>query len=96
MNYDETIQYLSRSKSNLRCQEVCNILTDLGFTVKSGKSFNHKGFSHRAIKHFYGGTFNCGHGKNPQINQRYIENILNILKKYKQEIKNYLEDSDHI
>jgi hypothetical protein len=87
MKYDEAMYCLTTSKGNLRCLEVVKILESLGFTVKAGKNFNHKGFTHEEIKNFRGGTFNCGHGKNPQVNKHYLENIISILKKYEDKIR---------
>jgi hypothetical protein len=93
MNYDEVVNRLIVSKGNLRCQEICYLLEQLGFRVKSGKNFNHKVFSHQTIKKFHGGAFNCGHGKNPLVNKHYIGNILTILREYEEDIRNYLDDA---
>jgi hypothetical protein len=82
----KVIQYLNSNKTNLRCNDVRDVLEDFGFTVKEGKKGNHRRYMHREIPEFRGANYDCGHGKNSKVLPRYIENVVKVLNKYEQEI----------
>jgi predicted RNA binding protein YcfA (HicA-like mRNA interferase family) len=83
---EEVILILQQRKTNLCCEEVKNLLQSLGFIVRDGKNGGHKIFVHPKITGFFSGSFNCGHGKNPEIKPSYISGIIKILKQYKGEL----------
>jgi hypothetical protein len=83
---DALIADWKRRKASLRCQEVADGLGSLGFVVKEGKAPGHKTFSHPDLADFHGGSWNCGHGKNPEILRAYIVNIIRILEQYRDEL----------
>lgn len=77
--YDLVIETLRTKKAAIRCSEVVNLLESLGFRVSSGKSPGHKVYTHPGLAEFYSASFNCDHGKNPQIKSAYVTNILRVL-----------------
>ena len=83
---DQLISEWSSRKASLRCSDVVRGLTELGFVVKPGKSPGHKTYSHPHLRHFFGASFNCGHGKNPEVLSRYIGLILKVLRQYQEEL----------
>jgi len=85
------INELQQHKANLCCGEVKNLLESLGFEVSDGKKGGHKIFTHQGLPSFYSGSYNCGHGKNPEILPAYIGKIITILKRYQDELEQYLE-----
>lgn len=86
MTVSKTITELKRKKASLRCNDVKQILESLGFTVRDGKRGGHKVFTHTHLTDFEGGSFNCDHGKNPQIKPAYIQRIVKLLEQYKVEL----------
>jgi len=85
------IDELQQHKTNLCCKDVKRLLISLGFEVRDGKQGGHKIFVHHKWSSFHSGSFNCGHGKNPEIKPAYINKIINILKQYQEELEKYLE-----
>ena len=86
MDYD-SVKSGFEKKGMLKCFEVIRALESLGFTVKEGKSPNHKIFEHDELPGFTTGSFGCGHGKNGEVKRPYIRNILRILRDYEDELK---------
>lgn len=91
--YDQVEQTLTASRTNLRCNELSNLLTQLGFEVRDGKRGGHKVFFHDAIPEFMSSSFNCGHGKNPEIKPAYIGKILRTIRQYEAEIVAHLQET---
>jgi len=89
--YGDVIQTLKRAGASMRCIEVKKHLESLGFTVKDGKRGGHKIFTHRYIKDFTSGSFNCDHGRNPEIKPPYIKQVIKILEKYENELTEYFK-----
>ncbi len=90
----EIIEQLQLRKSSLCCEDVKQLLTRLGFDVRDGKLGGHKIYVHQGLPSFHSGSFNCGHGKNPEIKPAYITKIVQVLKQYKNELDAYLEKKD--
>ena len=90
----EIIEQLQLRKSSLCCEDVKQLLTSLGFDVRDGKLGGHKIYVHQGLPSFHSGSFNCGHGKNPEIKPAYITKIVQVLKQYKNELDAYLEKKD--
>jgi hypothetical protein len=84
------INQLQQHKSSLCCEDVKRLLTELGFDVRDGKQGGHKIFVHQGLLSFHSGSFNCGHGKNPEIKSAYIAKIIQILKQNQNELDDYL------
>lgn len=89
--YKEVYETLRASKTSIRCNELAEQLTRLGFEVKDGGRGGHKIFTHDGIPDFYSGAYNCGHGKNPEIKPAYIGKVLRILKQHEKEIIEFLK-----
>lgn len=83
---EQTIQILKQRKNNIRCSELQNFLDQLGFIVRHGKKGGHKVFIHPQLSNFESGSFNCDHGKNPQIKSIYVRKIIDILEQHKDEL----------
>lgn len=84
LDYHTALERLRNSAGNLRCSEIKAILTALGFVVRDGKKGGHKMFSHPFIHDFNGSSYNCGHGKDPQVKKGYIGTIILILERFKE------------
>lgn len=82
---------LFESNKSLRCKDVVSELEKLGFEVRDGKRGGHKVFFHDGLINFHSGSFNCDHGKNPQIKPAYIRKVAKTLKMYEQELKEFLK-----
>lgn len=89
------INQLQQHKSSLCCEDVKRLLTGLGFDVRDGKQGGHKVFVHQGLLSFHSGSFNCGHGKNPEIKPAYITKIIQILKQNQNELDDYLARNHH-
>ena len=90
----EIIEQLQLRKSSLCCEDVKQLLTSLGFDVRDGKLGGHKIYVYQGLPSFHSGSFNCRHGKNPEIKPAYITKIVQVLKQYKNELDDYLEKKD--
>jgi predicted RNA binding protein YcfA (HicA-like mRNA interferase family) len=86
-----TISTLQQRKASLCCEDVKDLLEKLGFEVRDGRKGGHKIYFHQGLPSFQSGSFNCGHGKNPEIKPAYISKIIQILKQYQDELEQYLE-----
>lgn len=87
-----TITDLQQCKASLCCEEVKDLLVNLGFEVRDGKQGGHKIFVHQGLPSFQSGSFNCGHGKNPEIKPAYIGKIIRVLNQYQEELVRYLKE----
>jgi predicted RNA binding protein YcfA (HicA-like mRNA interferase family) len=92
--YETVVNELQASKSNLCCNDVKRLLVKLGFEVRDGKEGGHKIYTHDGLPSFYSSSFNCGHGKNPEILPTYINKIIKTLKQYQIELEEYLKQEE--
>jgi len=86
----EIVDRLLSTHSKMRCQELADILTSLGFDVRDGKKAGHKIFVHHGIATFTSAGYTCGHGKNPEIKSVYVKKIARLIKQYEAELRAYL------
>lgn len=91
LQIQNTITSLQQRKASLCCDDVKSLLVGLGFEVRDGRQGGHKIFVHQGLPSFLSGSFNCGHGKNPEIKPAYIGKILQVLKQHHDELVSYLE-----
>lgn len=89
--FESVYLQLKEQAGSSRCTEVGYLLKKLGFEVKNGKNGGHKIIFHDYLPNFTSSSYNCGHGKNPEIKKPYIKNILKILDLYKDDIINYID-----
>jgi hypothetical protein len=82
----QTVLSLFQGGSVLRCGDVVKALESLGFEVRDGSKGGHKVFTHDSLKDFTSSSFNCDHGRNPQIKKAYIKKIRNLLEQYSEEL----------
>lgn len=92
--FNEVRQTLFSHKANTRCSSIITSLEALGFSVRSGKSGGHKIFVHDGLADFYSSSFNCGHGKNPEVKPAYVKKAITLLDKYKEELIDFLMKKD--
>jgi len=92
--YDGVVETLQASKANIRCDTLAEQLARLGFEVRNGKRGGHKVFFHDGIAAFTSGSYNCGHGRNPENKPAYIGKVLRILRQYEVEIIDFLERTE--
>jgi len=85
-------QALLDGKGSLRCAEVSALLQQLGFAVRDGKRGGHKLYFHNGIPEFYSGSFNCGHGRNPEIKAAYITKIVRTIDTHEAALKKHLRE----
>lgn len=90
LSFQEVVDTLKQRKTNLCCNDVKDLLAQLGFEVRDGRRGGHKVFTHDGLPAFTSGSFNCGHGRNPEIKPAYISKILKTLSNYETELKKYL------
>jgi hypothetical protein len=89
--YDEVVTALTAAKKSIRCEELAVLLKRLGFEVRDGRRAGHKVFVHDGIPSFTSSSYNCGHGRNPEIKPAYIVSVLKTLRHYETDIVEYLE-----
>lgn len=89
--FDQVVDKLSAAKRSIRCDELAEQLTLLGFEVREGKRGGHRVYVHDGLREFTSSSYNCGHGRNPEIKPAYIGDVLKILCRYEAEIVSYLE-----
>lgn len=82
----EVIQSLKQRKTNIRCNDLKQVLQQLGFIVREGKRGGHQLFTHPELTDFHGGSFNCDHGKNPQVKPVYVQKIIKVLEQYQEHL----------
>lgn len=82
MTLDEVLDEFNAGKTSIRCSRVRELLEALGFEVRDGKQGGHKIFVHDQLPDFYSGSYNCGHGKNPEVKPAYIKKIIQVLKQH--------------
>lgn len=91
------LKHLNDKKTNIKCsgkKGLIKTLEGLGFVVKDNKKAGHKSYVHPAIDDFMGSNFDCGHGKTDkgggqQIKPAYVSNVIKVIEKYEDELKEY-------
>ncbi len=93
ITYDSVVKEFKQSKATIKCPNLIKSLEALGFVVEKCRSGNHHTYTHPGMSHFYGGDFDCGHGRVPTVLPRYIDRVIKVLEKYSEEIKDYLMEN---
>ena len=91
--YYAVLEELRTRGATIRCNELANMLTSLGFDVRDGKKAGHKVFTHPGIGSFTTGAYTCGHGRNPEIKPAYIKKVARLLNQYKKELIEHLGET---
>jgi hypothetical protein len=89
---DKLLDDLVRAKGSWRCSDLIDRLEALGFQVRDGRTPGHKIVTHPSLAAFYSASFNCGHGKNPEIKSGYISNIRNTLVTHEKALREFLKE----
>ena len=85
MRVDDAIEQLRQQQASIRCSDLVQILTGLGFEVRSGRAPGHKVVTHPKIKGLYS-NFDCGHGRSPEVRVPYVLNMRRVLRQYHSEL----------
>ena len=91
--FDQAVEALEASKASMRCAELTDWLSRLGFEVRDGRRGGHKVFFHDGLPAFNSSSYNCDHGRNPQIKRPYIVKVLRVLRDHEVDLKKFLEES---
>ncbi|MEE9302532.1 MAG: hypothetical protein V3U84_01995 [Thiotrichaceae bacterium] len=91
---NEVIAALEGSIASTRCKELIGQLEGLGFEVRDGKSVGHKLIFHSGIPGFHSASFNCGHGKNPEVKRVYVRKLVRLLKQHDNELIEHIKQGD--
>jgi len=96
------IEDLTRRTADIGCGTRTGLifyLEELGFTVKAGKSPNHKVITHPAlskVSDFRTIGIDCGHGTAKAVKPCYGRTVLYTLKKYKEELEIIHKAINHV
>ena len=90
--FNTVIQGLKSVRANARCSDITSKLESLGFEIRDGKRGGHKIFVHDHLPSFRSGSFNCGHGNNPEIKPVYIKKLVRLLLEHECDLKKYLSN----
>jgi len=90
--YDQAVQALEASKASMRCSDLTDWLSKLGFEIRDGSRGGHKIFIHDGLPAFHSASYNCDHGRNPQIKRPYIVKVLRILREHEVDLKKFVGD----
>lgn len=82
--YNSAIEGLRARKVTTECSVLIQILEDLGYDVDKCASGNHYTYTKIDID-YYGGNFDCGHGRDPKVLPIYISKIIKVLIKHRDE-----------
>ncbi|QSA97582.1 type II toxin-antitoxin system HicA family toxin [Methylococcus sp. EFPC2] len=93
---DDVLEALTRAGASMRCQTLGRHLETLGFVVRDGHRGGHKIYTHPGLPGFLSASYNCDHGKNPEIKRPYINQVVKVLRKYEPELRTFLEDRNHV
>ena len=85
--FDQAIAALESAGAAMRCSELTALLQSLGFVVRDGQKGGHKVFFHDQLPNFHSGSFNCDHGRNPQIKRPYIKKVIRVLREHESDLK---------
>lgn len=91
IQFQSALRDLEQKKASSCCRDLIQLLERLGFEVRDGKRGGHKLFFHSGIAEFRSGSFNCGHGKNPEVKPAYVTKLTRVLRQYEDEIVSFLE-----
>ena len=82
--YNFAIEQLRSRKVTTECSVLINFLRDLGYEVDKCSNGNHYVYTKVSIE-YYGGNFDCGHGRDPKVLPIYISKIIKVLIKHRDE-----------
>lgn len=91
---DAVLQLLDDSDHVFNCKELGQLLETIGCRIKECKTPGHKQVFHDEIREFHSISYNCGHGKNPEIKRPYIRKISSYLTSLKPQLLEFLGEND--
>jgi hypothetical protein len=91
--FDQILERLSSGRAAIRCRELAELLTSLGFELRDGRKAGHKVFVHHGVASFTSAAYTCGHGRNPEVKPVYVNNVARLLKQYEAELTQYLREN---
>lgn len=92
--YDQAVEALRASKASIRCDDLTRWLERLGFEVSGAGNAGHKVFVHDHLPDFHSSSYNCDHGRNPQIKRPYIVKVLRVLREHESDLRKFLGETN--
>ena len=89
--YDAVIATLVASPGSIRCSDMKDFLTSLGYEVVRGTKANHHTYAHSGFSEFYGANFDGGHGRDPCIKRAYVYNVKRQLTLHREQLRRDLD-----
>ena len=83
---EQIVANLRASSASIRCQELAEILSSLGFNVRDGARPGHKVLVHHGMAAFTSAGYTCGHGRNPEIKPVYVKKVARLIEQYKDDL----------
>ena len=77
---------------SIRCNDMVQILSGLGFAVCDGGKQGHKVITHPKLKGFTSAAFACDHGRNPQVKPVHTARIRKLLESHADDLRKLKED----
>jgi len=93
MPLNKAIRELERAGASLRCRDLQRILESLRFEVRDGKKPGHKVVHHPELPEFYGSSYTCSHGRNPQVKPNYVRTMLKTIRHHETALRDLLEEN---
>lgn len=90
--FERVITELNNAGASMRCGDLTALLVSLGFSIKDGRKGGHKVFTHDHLASFSSGSYNCDHGRNPEIKKPYILKVKKTLMQHESEIRAHLKE----
>ena len=78
----QALDRLNPAGRRLRCAELVRLLEDLGFEVRRGRRGNHRVVSHPRLPNFTSMSFDCGHGRDPQVRSSYVRKLRQMVREH--------------
>lgn len=94
MSVENALRELEGAGTSLRCRDLQRILESLRFEVRNGKKPGHKIVHHPELPEFYGSSYTCGHGRNPQVKPNYIRTMLKMIRHHEAALRDLLEEEN--
>lgn len=94
MSIKKALRALERAGTSLRCKDLERILESLGFEVRDGKKAGHRIVHHPELPNFFGSSYTCGHGANPQVKPNYVRIMLKMIRQHEDELRTLLKEDN--
>lgn len=87
---EQAVETLQRAGRRIRCSELQILLESLGFYFKDKKTTNHKVYFHDHLPNFSSSSFNCDHGRDPEVKNAYLQKAKRSITQNRDDLLKYL------